>query len=458
MAGIGFRLQKYFSNTDILQNLRGTLYSIIISSGPWLISVLTIAVISFMAQKHIHIKDLFILKAIICYTFAFSLVIFGLFEMPLTRYLADQLYVNDTSTFRSLFLIIATFMLFLSSSVGYLFYSSIPELTPLIKIFAIGFFYAVLMIWLSMVFLTAAKNYHQIVFGFITGGLISIFSCFLVGKNYGLQGYVLGYCAGQVFTAIYLMSRIFKEFNTLDFISFEFLKYFKTHRILILSGLFYYLGIWIDKVIFWFGADGEKVITGFYTNRYYDTAMFLAYITVVPSLAIFMIQVETNFYKYYTYYFRSLENRNSLQVLDENIRDIIESIKKTFLNLIKIQLIITFTIWYFAEEILDFLYLPSMVSAIFKYGVIGAFLQILFLIINLILLYFLNEKTVFRNYLIFFVLNGTLSYLSTLYDVRFYGFGYLISCFVVFILSLYSLGKFFTKINFYTFMSQPIER
>ena len=108
MAGIGFRLKHFFKEGSLVSNFQGAIYSIIISSGPWLISVITIATVSIFAQKEIGVNNLFILKSIICYSFSVSLIIFGAIEMPLTRYIADQLYRNDNTTFRSVFLFTAT--------------------------------------------------------------------------------------------------------------------------------------------------------------------------------------------------------------------------------------------------------------------------------------------------------------------------------------------------------------
>jgi len=258
--------------------------------------------------------------------------------------------------------------------------------------------------------------------------------------------------------AICLSICVFKEFKGIDYLSFEFLKYFKKCRLLIFAGLFYYLGIWVDKFIFWVGPEGEKVLDLFYTNRYYDTAMFFAYITIVPSLAIFLVQVETNFYKFYSYYFHSIERQNNLNILKENIDDIIYSIQRTLINLIKIQLGITLTLWYFADEVMAFLYLPSMVVSIFKYGVIGALLQALFLIVNIILLYFLNERRVLFHYFLFFILNWGLTVATTYLEFRYYGLGYLVSSFIVLMISMRALNKHVNQLNFFTFMSQPIER
>ena len=456
MAGIGFRLKKYFKEGSFLGNIQGAMYSVIISSGPWLISVVTIAVISYYAQREIGTSDLYILKSIICYTFAVSLILFGMVEMPLTRYLADQLYKNDYSTFRSVFLYSVTAMLTFAIVTCHIFYSFFPTFSSNIILSCTTFFCSVLVIWLSMIFLSAAKNFHQITISFLVGGSLSVILAILLGREGQLEGYIMGYAIGQMIIAILLSLNIFHEFKTKNYVSFSFLSYFQKHRALIFVGLFYYLGIWVDKFVFWFGPLGEKVLELFYTNQYYDTAMFISYLSIVPSLAVFLVQVETNFYKAYSYYFNSIDNKNNLNVLEENIDDIIKSVQTGLYNLLKIQIAVTVLCWYFAEELLDFLYLPAMMLTMFKYGLIGAFLQVLFLIINIILLYFLDHKKVLFHYMIFFISNGLFSLFSTTLDFKYHGMGYLLSCLLTFVLSFLALNKHLSLINFYTFMGQPV--
>ena len=457
MAGIGFRLTKYFEHDNLLGNIKGTIYSIIISTGPWLISVLSVAFVSYFAQRQLDNHDLYVLKAMICYTYAGSLIIFGAVEMPVTRFLADKLYISDLTTFRNVFLTILCGFVMVGSLVSGIFYSFF-DYDIITKLIAMGFFISVLTIWLNMIFLSAAKNYHQIVISFFIGGILSIVGALILGNYYDLVGYILGYTLGQLAIALLLSRNLFAEFRDFDYVSLEFVSYFKKYRTMVFVGLFYYLGIWVDKFVFWFGGEGEKVEALFYTNQYYDTAMFLAYLTIVPSFAVFLVQVETNFYVKYAYYFRSIESKNNLKFLNNSVNEIISALKSTTISLLKIQTFVTIIVWYFAEQILDFLHLPSMMEPMFKYGVIGAYLQILFLVLNIVLLYFKQAKQAMINYGIFFILNAGLSFLSLRAGIQFYGMGYLISCLVTLIISFVALNNTLGNLNYLTFMSQPLSR
>jgi uncharacterized membrane protein len=457
MAGVGFRLTKYFTEKDFYKNLKGSLYSIIISSGPWLISVITIAALSIFARQNLGDKEILVFRSIINYSFAFSLILFGLIELPLTRYLADKLYINDQSSFRNVYLIVAMIFIVLCSLGGFTFYSFFDWGLDLI-ILCVGLLVSIILTWHSMIFLSAAKHFHQIVVSFALGALSSIVFGYAFGFYFGLVGYIGGYALGQVMLTIFLARNLFVEFPDYNYITLDVIEYFFRYKNMVFVGFFYYLGIWVDKFIFWFSDQGTHVEGLFYTSQSYDTAIFLSYLSIVPSLAVFLVNVETSFYLKYAYFFRSIQNKNDLRFIESAARDIIESFRHTFGSMIKIQAFITITLWLFADQMMQFLYLPQTLVPIFKYGLLGSFFQVLFLVLNIILLYFKESKKVLQNYTFFMVLNFSLT-LIFLYiedSIRFHGLGYLMSSFFTFMISFLSLNHTLKNLNYITFMRQPI--
>ena len=68
-------------------------------------------------------------------------------------------------------------------------------------------------------------------------------------------------------------------------------------------GFLYYIAIWSDNFIFWFSKLGNQVQSLLYNYTSYDSSVFLAYTTILPSLAIFVLHIETSFYdKFKTFY------------------------------------------------------------------------------------------------------------------------------------------------------------
>lgn len=455
MAGIGFRLKGYFSSMSLADRLKGTLFSVIISCGPWLLTIITIAFISTWAQRDISDHDLLVFKSIISYSFASSLIFFGAMEMPITRYLADKLYHDDKSSFKHIYTFVILGTIAFGTFLGGIFYSFF-DFKFWESLGCIVLFCTIVGIWLSMIFLSAAKNYKLISYGFVFGNVITLIATYIFGKYWGLTGYILGYVLGQMCVCIILMVSIHLEFAGKEYQSYEFLTYFSKHSKLVFIGLAYYCGIWVDKFIFWMTPSGSFVEGLFYTNPYYDTAMFLAYLSIIPAIAIFFVHVETSFYMQYAYFFRSVDNKANLPLLKKSMEGIHQSLRSSLISLLKFQTFITLILWYFSHDIIVFLKLPSLMIPIFRYGLIGAYLQALFIFCNIVLLYFLAEKEVLKNYLIFFFSNLIISWISAYGEFKYFGLGYALSCFITLVFSYIALNKRLALIDVYTFMEQPI--
>ena len=306
MAGNGFRLEKLFGKGDLLSTAKGCIYSVVISSGPWLITIVSIAFISLYAQGNLDEHNRLLLKAIISYSFAIALIFFGAIEMPITRYLADKLYLEDISTLRPLYFTILFVIILLGGAGSYLFYIDLPR-SLFFKVSTTALYTSIFTVWVAMVFLGAAKRYTQIVVGFLVGGFASALLSIWGGQHYQLVGNIAGLALGQGILSIYLSIRVILEFQTRDQFSLEIVDYFMRYRRLIVIGISYYCAIWIDKFIYWFSSLGIHIEGPFYTNLYYDTSMFLAYLTIVPSLSFFLVRIETSFYQAYRNYFSVIE-------------------------------------------------------------------------------------------------------------------------------------------------------
>ena len=105
-----------------------------------------------------------------------------------------------------------------------------------------------------------------------------------------------------------------------------------------------------------------------------------------------------------------------------------------------------------------FLRLPSLMEPIFKYSVLGAYFQALFLVMNIVILYFNEYKKVLFHYFVFMVANTVFTYLTLDYGPKFHGLGYLISSFVTFVISYFNINSVLGDIGFLTFMTQPLSK
>jgi uncharacterized membrane protein len=107
-------------------------------------------------------------------------------------------------------------------------------------------------------------------------------------------------------------------------------------------GLFYNAAIWIDKWIMWLSPDGQSVASGLVTNPSYDSSMFLAYLTIVPALVLFLVSVETRFFERYVAFYRDVQNHATLQQIRRNHKLILSAIGEGVRNITVVQGVICY--------------------------------------------------------------------------------------------------------------------
>ena len=294
MAGIGFELKRIMRHETFLSEFTAYLYSAMISSGPWLMSILCLAILGiFRGSEHASAYEIF--RSTVVYTYASSLIFSGIIQLVCTRYLADGLYEQKTDSVLTTFYTCTVFILTfgsLLSGVGLYFF----QISTIHKYLGVLLFLVINMIWLTMIFLSAVKDYHSVVFAFAVGAVISVVLVFQMGPEMGVEGDLLGYLIGQAITLFWLIARLLAEFPSAGgFWDQGLLLYFKKFWDLACIGFAFNLGIWVDKFVFWTAPDSSVIVPYFRTHSLYDSPLFFSYLTIVPTLAMFMLKSKPAF-------------------------------------------------------------------------------------------------------------------------------------------------------------------
>ena len=78
---------------------------------------------------------------------------------------------------------------------------------------------------------------------------------------------------------------------------------------LIASGVIYNIAIWADKILFWyFPATGQRIVGPLHASLIYDLPVFLAYLSIIPGMAIFLVRIETDFVEYYDKFYDAVRS------------------------------------------------------------------------------------------------------------------------------------------------------
>lgn len=336
MAGIGFNLRKILESDTYFASFRAYFYSTIIAAGPWILSILTLFALNYFAPSNISLYEIVYFRALIIYTFAFSLIGFGILQFPLTRYLADKLYLGEKESIVPAFNAAAAILLTVQGAV------SISYVLLIGRDYRIGFlavlvYLAINMIWLCMVFLSALKDYRTISVDYLIGTVVAILSAIGFGERWGLEGYLTGYLLGHLVIISLWTARIFCEYPSKIVFDFNFLPFVLRNRALLLTGFFYAVAIWIDKIVFWFSPHGTQVAPAIRMMPIYDFATFMAYLTIIPSLSMFLVQIETDFYRRYKRFYLAILSKASYSRIERVRQQISRSLRGGAAVLIRYQ-------------------------------------------------------------------------------------------------------------------------
>jgi uncharacterized membrane protein len=408
MAGIGFTLKKVIQKGTLGSFIKAALSGTMIVAGPWIISIFTIILIKRIATvAFTDAPQLFI--AVIVYTYSFSLIFFGGFHYIYTRLIADLMFEKQNRKAASLLLFFSLLIGGVSLAGSFLFLSFIDVQLARPLLFRISgslLFTSANIMWLLMLFISLVTWYGRILISYAVGMGISIGAMFLLGRFMFTAGALLGFAVGHIIIVLLLFIIAFKAFPPQGIRSGSelIIPYIRKYRFLFLTGYLYYIGLWIDKIIFW--VIHGNTIAGTILKLYepYDIAVYLATLTMIPGLVFFVIFLEPSFYIYVKKFLLSLTNvklRNIKQKKYIMLREMKKSLsdQSLFQGVITLSCIIVIPVFVG-------LFPAILTPTVMGFTLAGVFFHLLFLTSMNLHFYLEFYRYTYLTSLIFACLNG----------------------------------------------------
>lgn len=453
MAGIGFTLQKLTNKDDLIGIGRAYVHAAFAATGPWLFTTLALFGITLLFAQYFAHEEMVNFRIIVIYNFGFSLVLAAPVFMVITRYLADAIHKHDVTQSPSVLLLALIFTYLLQVPVALLFYLGYVELPMALKLAAIGNLFLLSGIWLLAVFLTALKDYNAVTRTFGIGMALAVVCAQLLKDSYGAFGLLMGFNIGLTWVAFGLTAKIFAEYPYRLSSTNGFRSYFRKYWELALGGVFYNAAIWVDKWIMWFAPEATVLPSKMRMYPDYDSAMFLAYLTIVPAMAVFVFSVETNFFRHYKKFYYDILEHKPLATIRENQQRILDSLFGSARNFMVVQGTICFVAIVLAAQILSALNINYMQIGIFRLGCLGAFFHVLMLFQYIILSYFDCRRAAMWCQGLFLAANAIFTLFSMQMGFAWYGYGYFAATLLGFVVSSLVLFAHIRKLPYHAFIT-----
>jgi len=314
MAGIGFELRKIFKERGVVSLLKGAFYSTFTVIGPMLITMLSFMVLfAITGYQHIDYESKDLLVSITLYVFVFSLIFTSPLSAVVSRYIADRIFEEDLSAIMPCYytgLAINMALGLLACAPVAIHMVAKGGVDPVVALIAAGMFMSMLMVYYNMTFISALKEYRTIALTFLAGMAIMLVLGFgmyrLIGVPF-LRAVLGSMMAGFLYIGLQLYAFIRRFFNTTNHDYWGLLPYLRRFWLLLMTNMFYILGMYAHNFVFWFKSSLSITVAGtLYSAPVYDMAAFLAMMTNVSLLIIFTVRVETNFHERYQDYCQQL--------------------------------------------------------------------------------------------------------------------------------------------------------
>lgn len=453
MAGIGFVLRRLSKQNNLIGLFQAYTHSALAAAGPWLFTVVAIGLTVSIGANILGGLELFNFQIVIIYNFSFSLVLSGPIILISTRFLADKIYCEDVSGVPGM-MIGSIFIIYLTQSILVIFlYIGYADFSPAFSFSAIANFLVISGIWLLSVFLSALKDYKTITISFLTGLSFAVVSSLVLGYHYGGVGMLNGFTLGLALILASLTARVYAEYPYGFKEPFAFLPYFKKYWPIALGGFVYNAAIWVDKWIMWFAPGAKTADCNLVVNPDYDSAMFLAYLTIVPAMASFVFSMETEFYEHYLRFYRDIQNKATFDKINQNHIEMIKCIYENIAKFVLLQGSICFIAILMAPQMLSYIDVPYTQIGIFRFGVLGVFYQIICLFMVILLSYFDNRKAALSTQIVFLFSNALCTIVSAQMGFRYYGAGYCVACMITLVYATIVTAKYVKKLPYHTFIT-----
>jgi uncharacterized membrane protein len=452
MAGIGFELRKLSRRDDLLGVLTAYSHSSIAASGPWLFTVLCIAGISLWGGQLVSLPHLTLFRLIIIYNFAFSLVLSAPITLLATRFLADAVYESDVREAPGMLLGALITLFAITSVFAVPFYLIYVDVAPITRLAALVNFFLVTGIWIASIFLTALKDYRAVSRSFGYGMVIAFASTLFAARAESVAAMLVAFNGGLAFIVFSLVTRIFAEYPYPVRAPFSFLRCARRYWEVGLGGLLYSAAIWVDKWILWFAPEAERLPSGLVSNPDYDSATFLAYLTIVPSMAAFVLTIETRFFERYLRFYRDISRHATFSEIERNHEHLLRELVESLRNLVILQGAFSYSVILLAPKLLDWLRINFLQLGMFRLAVCGALFHVLFLFMSILLSYFDLRRDAIRLNLLFFTTNAAFTLVTLVLGFRFYGYGYFLSSLVTATVAFVVLTQHLRDLPYQTFV------
>jgi len=399
MAGIGIRLNRIYNKKTILTTLVGAGYSTVITVLPmFLVIGAILAMDKLLGVEELLYSTRELYSSTVLYIFIFALLTEAPFNAVLSRYLSDVIYEETYDDILPCYYIGLLMNLGLSSvvAVPFCIWQYVVGNVSLLFVCA-GYcgYVLVVIVFYSMLYLSICKAYTKITWFFAIGMIITVLSSLVMVYILRMEvtlSMMLALNFGFILIASLEWAQIKSYFRNNSKKYKAVLQYMRKYWQLIVTNLFYMIGLYAHNFVFWTSDLRMVVADSFVSAPAYDLAACMGMVTNISASIVFISRVEMKFNEKYKGYSEAVIGGRGMDV-DNAKHRMFRQLTAELVQLTRIQFVIAVILYF-----LIIIFLPR-----FGYG--GQVMQIYpCLAVGYFIYFIMNAAIIFQYY--FSDLNG----------------------------------------------------
>lgn len=456
MAGIGFELRKVLRQDGLFSLLRAYGLAGLVSSGPWVLSIVGVLLIGVMSAEVVQPAERVVQFLVsITYLMAGSLLLTGPLQLMFSRFVADRHFEGKQEAIvpnlMGALLLTTLVSAWLGGGVVVLLFEG--ESTAYRLLMVCGFV-TLCDSWILVVLLSGIKAYRAVLGLFFVGYLVSVTGAILL-RPFGLEGLLQGFLAGQQLMVFLMLALALREYPSARLFSLDFLRRSQAVYSLGVIGLLMNAGVWADKLVFWFNPRTSSPVIGpLRYSQIYDLPIFLAYLSVIPGMAVFLLRVETDFAEQYQRFFRLVREGAPLGPIGEARQEMVRAVRRGIYEILKVQGLTVLLLLLAGRELLELAGISTLYVHLLYLDAVGVAVQVVLLATLNVLFYLDARRSVLALSLLFAVGNAAGTLLTQRLGAQFYGYGFATAGLVTSLVGLVLLSRKLEWLEFETFMLQ----
>ena len=456
MAGIGFALRRLLLRDTYGGLLQAYAYASIIGSGPWLLSILGILIIGVMSASVVEPVSLVAqFQTSVTYLIAFSLVLTGPIQLGFPRYVADLLYAGEDERIVPNFIGVLSVVTGAATSLGVcVWLLAFRELGVLYGALMLAGFVVLCNLWVATILLSGLKEYHSVAALYGVGYGVSVILA-LALQRFGVEGLLAGFVAGQAVLLTGMVLFVLRTYRATDVLRYDFLRRGAMFPELLAVGLAFNLAIWLDKLMFWYSpSTGQAVLGPLRASVIYDLPIFLAYLSIVPGMAVFLVRMETDFAECYQRFYEAVREGARLEYLEQARDEMVAAVRRGLFEIIKIQSMAALIVVVAGPTLLDWAGISRLYLPLLYIDVVGAGLQVVLLGVMNVFFYLDKRRAVLVLSVALLGMNGLFTWVSLQLGPAYYGYGFALAMLASVVIGFIVLDRRLEALEFETFMLQ----